>query len=100
VKRTSPVFRNFIESSSFGDALSHEQTDPASLAGLYAKIGRMRILSFEAVVASAERIAIAIVDAYLGPNRTLAELHHTVSLDPLNDFTAAWRQELRAEGYL
>src|SRR5260221_1466054 len=96
------LYREFIEEASrlFGDALSHDQTDATSLVGLYAMIGRMRILSSEAVIASAERVALAIGDAYLGPNLTLAELHNKVDLDPLNHFSAACRAELQAEGYL
>jgi hypothetical protein len=96
------LYRDFIEEASrlYADALSHDNTDPANVVGLYAKVGRLRILSSEAVIVSAERVIDAIVEAYLGPNRTLAELHHKVSLDPLNAFSAACRQELQSSGYL
>src|SRR5438552_3501127 len=55
------LYREFIEEASrlYADALSHAQTDPTNVVGLYAKIGRMRILSCEAVIAAAERVVAA-----------------------------------------
>jgi len=92
------LYRQFIDEAakSYIDALQHGKADIPSLVGVYAKIGRMRILSSQGVVQSAERIGRKIVDTYLEPDKTFNQLHDMVSdgsLDLLNDFSEACRKE-------
>jgi hypothetical protein len=105
--RRQELYKEFIEqaSRSYIDALQHDNADISALVGLYAKIGRMRILSSPRVVACAGQIARKIVDAYLAPDKTFLELREMVnsgSLDLLGDFSEACRAEfesLRAEQF-
>ena len=92
------LYRQFIDEAakSYVDALQHDKADIPSLVGVYAKIGRMRILSSQGVVQSAERIGRKIVDTYLEPDKTFNELHDMIndgSLDLLSDFSEACRKE-------
>lgn len=92
------LYRQFIDEAakSYIDALQHDKADIPSLVGVYAKIGRMRILSSPRVVQSAERIGRKIVDTYLEPDKTFNQLHDMIndgSLDLLNDFSEACRKE-------
>jgi hypothetical protein len=102
--RRQKLYKEFIEEASrlYGDALSHEQSEVTALVGIFAKISRMRIISSEPVIESAESVARAIVETYLGPNRTIAELRTMINshVDPLKGFSEACRQELQSQGYL
>ena len=102
--RRQDLYKQFIEEASvlYGDALTHEAPELSKLVGLYAKVSRMRILSAETVLESAEQVVQAVVDAYLGPNHTLAELHDLIDshMDPLKAFSEACRNEQRMLGYL
>ena len=70
------LYRDFIAEASkcYIDALHHGEADVAGLVGLYAKLGRMRVLSSKPVVQSAESIVRKILDAYLEPDKTFVEL--------------------------
>ena len=74
------------------------------MIGLYAKIGRMRVLSSPRVLASAEQVGEKIVDTYMEPNKTFIEVREMVTtkaIDILGDFSKACREEfesLRTEG--
>jgi len=99
--RRQDLYKEFIEEASrcHIDALQHAQGDIPSLVTLYTKIGRMRILSSPNVVDSAERIGRKILDTYLAPDRSFLELREMVnnnSIDILNDFTEACREELES----
>jgi hypothetical protein len=52
------------------DALQHEQPGVPAWVELYAKIGRMRLLSSPRVAALAEQVGQKIIDTYLEPNKT------------------------------
>ena len=56
--RREELYKEFIEDASkcYIDALLHDRADIPALVSLYAKIGRMRVLSSPKVVASAEQI--------------------------------------------
>jgi hypothetical protein len=58
----------------YGDALGHQKDDPADLVKLYALIERIRLVSPRPVVTATEQILDKIIQAYLGPNRTLREV--------------------------
>jgi hypothetical protein len=95
------LYKEFIEDASkyYVDALQHGQADMSGLVGLYAKVGRMRVLSSPMVVASAERIGRRILDTYLEPDKTFLDLRTMASngsIDLLNDFSEACRTELQA----
>src|ERR1700743_2234560 len=64
--RRQILYRDFIEEASkcYIDALQHHESDAdiAGLVGLYAKLGRMRVMSSEPVVHCAEHIARKIMD--------------------------------------
>ena len=90
--------RDFIEAAAkcYADALQHEQPGVPAWVELYAKIGRMRLLSSPRVVALAEQVGQKIIDTYLEPNKTFLELRDmidTKASDILNSFSEACREE-------
>jgi hypothetical protein len=93
--------KEFIEEASkcYIDALQHDKADIPGLIGLYAKIGRMRVLSSRPIIESAEHIARKILDAYLEPDKTFVELRDMASsgaIDLLRDFSDACRTEFES----
>jgi hypothetical protein len=74
--RRQVLYREFIEEASkcYIDALQHDDADIPGLVGLYAKLGRMRVLSSDPVVRSADEIAKKILDTYLEPDKSFIEL--------------------------
>ena len=96
--RRQILYRDFIDEASkcYIDALQHDKADVSGLVGLYAKLSRMRMLSSDAVVASAEQITRRIVDTYLEPERNFVKLRDMVNngtIDLLHDFSTACREE-------
>jgi hypothetical protein len=99
IKQRQQLYSEFVEAASccFADALLENEPDTTSLAKLYGEMGRMRLLSSEAVVVEANRIAHKILDAYAEDNRSKVEVrdflaHETVDL--FSDFGNACRAEL------
>jgi hypothetical protein len=95
------LYKEFIEVAAkcHADALQNEQPEISTLVELYAKIGRMRVLSSPPVVVSAEQVGRKIVDTYLEPNKTFHELREMVAsdaLDILGAFSEACREELES----
>ncbi|MBK3664997.1 hypothetical protein JJE66_27675 [Bradyrhizobium diazoefficiens] len=103
--RRQVVYREFIEEASkcYIDALQHDDADIPALVGLYAKLGRMRVISSDAVVKSADKIAKEILDTYLEPDKSFIELRDMTkngTIDLLFEFSMACREELeRAEQF-
>jgi hypothetical protein len=98
--RRQILYRDFIEEASkcYIDALQHHEADAdiPSLVGLYAKLGRMRVLSSRSVVHSAEHIAKRIMDTYLEPDKSFVELRDmakTGAIDLLREFSEVCRDE-------
>jgi len=96
--RRQDLYKEFIEEAAkcYADALQHEKPEVPSWVELYAKIGRMRVVSSPLVVASAEQVGQRIVDTYLEPNKTFLELREmidTKAIDILGDFSHACREE-------
>ena len=62
-------------------------------------ISRMRVLSSPQAVASAEKIMLTTTDTFLGPNKTIREVHDLMTkgagIDPLKEFAEIAREELR-----
>jgi len=105
--RRQELYKEFIESASkcYADALQHDKPDIPALVGLYATIGRMRVLSAPKVYETAEQITRKIIDTYSEPDKTFIELREMAdirSLDLLRDFSEACRAEfesLRAQQF-
>ena len=96
--RRQELYKEFIDGASKCNihALQHNEPDIPALVELYAKIGRMRILSSPKVVASAELVARRIVDTYLVPNKSFLELREMTidgSIDLLREFSETCRAE-------
>ena len=99
------MFGRFLEEAAklYTDALQNKRDDAAALVGLYGLTNRMRLVSSARVVESADVVAQTIVDAYLAPNMTLAEVRAIFidqHVDPLRDFSEACREELQTFGRL
>lgn len=101
------LYREFIDEASkcYIDALQHDDADIPGLVGLYAKLGRMRVLSSDAVVSRADEIAKKILDTYLEPDKSFVELRDMAkngAIDLLYQFSVACREEfehLRAQQF-
>ena len=101
-RRREGLYVEFTKEASrlYADALSHERDDVADLVNLYAIAAHVRMVSAEPVIAAGDAVIRAIVDAYHGPNRSLAEMRRFAAdgrMDPLREFSLAARAEL--EGY-
>jgi hypothetical protein len=99
--RRQMLYRDFIDEASkcYIDALQHDKPDIAGLVGLYAKLGRMRVLSAKPVVHSADSILRQILDTYLEPDKTFVELHDMAlhgTIDLWHDFARACREEFES----
>ena len=97
--RREELYREFIDdvSRAYLDALQTNKADMPVLISLYAKIGRMRVISSPDVVERAQQVAQKIVDTeYLEPEKNFIELREMVnnrSIDLLNEFSEACRRE-------
>src|SRR5262245_2202064 len=69
--RRQELYKMFIEEASrlYADALISDKAEVSNMIGLYAMTSRMRVLSSDAVVESAENVIHAIVDTYFKPNK-------------------------------
>src|ERR1700743_531950 len=98
--RRQILYRDFIDEASkcYIDALQHHEADAGipGLVGLYAKLSRMRVISSKSVVHCADPIARTIMDTYLEPDKSFAELRDmakTGAIDLLHEFSDAAREE-------
>ena len=102
ISQREKLYREFIEETSrlYAEALVNEQAEPSQLVGMYALIGRIKIISCDDVVQAAETVGRLILGTYLSPNRTLAELPDLIDeVDPLREFSDACRRELQTAGW-
>jgi len=97
------LYQDFITNASrlFVEAMSTKSddiSDISGLVGLHAIIGRMRLISAQSVIDAAMRAEEAIIETYLGPDRTIRELMdyatHQGRTSFLVEFSAACRQDL------
>jgi hypothetical protein len=93
------LYAEFVDEASrlYGDALGHQKDDVADLAKLFSLLGRIRLVSPRPVVTAAERTFDTIIEAYLGPNRTMHEVLddvHQGGFHFLIEFGEACRQDL------
>lgn len=99
IKQRQQLYSAFIEAAScaFGDALQANDPDTATLANLYAEVGRMRLVSSEPVVRAANAVAHKILDTYADTNRSKQEVREFLARDSIDlfaDFSDACRAEL------
>jgi hypothetical protein len=97
--RLEALYSEFITESArlHGDALSRQKDDVADMVGLYALVGRMRLVSSQAVVMAADEVILGIVAAYQGPNLALHEVREYVQQGRMNylvEFGEAARDDL------
>ena len=94
------LYKSFIEEASkwYADAYEHDQARVSNLVTLYALVSRMRVLSSQEVIESADRVVRTIIQTYLAPNKTFREVTELLdnhAKNPLRDFGNACRRELR-----
>jgi hypothetical protein len=105
--RRQELYKEFIEEAAkcYADALQHEKPEIPAWIELYAKIGRMRVVSSPLVIVNAEQVGQKIIDTYMEPNKTFLEVREmidTKAIDILSDFGRACREEfdsLRAQRF-
>ena len=101
--RRVELYKSFIDEASkwYADAYEHDQARISNLVNLYALVSKMRILSSQEVVESADRVMHVIIDTYRAPNKTFGEVSELLdhpALNPLRDFGDACREELHDPG--
>jgi len=97
------LFGRFLDEAAklYSDALQNKCDDASALMVLYRLCNRIRLTSSARVVDSADTLARIIMDAYLAPNMSLAEVRSNWidrRVDPLRDFSEACREELQVFG--
>ena len=97
------LFGRFLDEAAklYSDALQNRRDDITGLIGIYALTNRIRLVSSPQVAEAADTAVRMIVEAYLAPNMTMEEMRANWidrHIDPLRDFSAACRQELRTFG--
>jgi hypothetical protein len=99
-RRRETLYGDFINEASrlIADAFDHTLDNPETLVKLYAILGRIRLVSSEAVLVAAEEVSDRIVKWYAQPNRKIDELFttlHSGELEVFKRFSDACRVELR-----
>jgi hypothetical protein len=94
------LFGRFLDEAAklYADALQNRRDDVTALMGIYGLTNRIRLLSSPEVVDAADTLVRIIVDTYLSPNMTMAQMRENWigrHVDPLRDFAEACRKELR-----
>jgi len=94
------LYGDFITEASqrLADAFDHSLDKADTLVKLYAILGRIRLMSSDAVLTAAEECCDRVVDLYAKPNRTMAEIFttlHSGEFEALKRFSDACRVELR-----
>lgn len=94
------LYGDFITeaSSLVADAFDHTLDKPETLVKLYATVGRIRLVSSDAVLAAAEECCDRILKLYAEPNRKIDEFFtmlHGGEVEALKRFSDACRVELR-----
>ncbi len=91
------LYKEFIEEAAkcYIDALLQEKPDIPSVVVLYAKMSRMRVVSSDQVIESAEQLIGQIINTYSAPAKTFTELQAIKfeSLDIIRNFSEKCRAE-------
>ncbi|MGB8105415.1 MAG: hypothetical protein WCF47_14195 [Pseudolabrys sp.] len=103
VKRETLYTEFIIEASKrLTEAWGKQAEGPDVLAGLYAAMERMRLISSSPVLHAAEQVIRKVTGAYAGPNKTFDDMRKLLEGtsihwdNPLEDFTEACKAELYA----
>jgi hypothetical protein len=99
-RKRETLYGDFITEAShlIADALDHSLDKPETLVKLYANLGRIRLVSSDAVLVAAEECCDRILELYAKPNRTMNEIFTTMrskELEFFKRFSDACRVELR-----
>jgi hypothetical protein len=99
-RKRETLYGDFITEASqqLANAFDHTLDKPETLVKLYAILGRIRLVSSDAVLTAAEECCDRVVDLYAKPNRTMDELVttlHSGEFEVLEHFSDACRVELR-----
>ena len=99
-RRRETLYGDFINEASrlIADAFDHTLDNPETVVKLYAILGRIRLVSSEAVLVAAEEVSDRIVKWYAEPNRKIDELFttlHSGELEVFKRFSDACRVELQ-----
>jgi hypothetical protein len=100
ITQREALYSDFIiaASESFSNAILSSEPQSHELVVMYSMVGRMRIISSTDVVACAEKTIESILETYLSPNRSVAEIRGAMRsgelADPLRTFSESARREL------
>ena len=99
-RKRETLYGDFITEASqrLANAFDHSLDSPETLVKLGAILGRIRLVSSDAVLVAAEECFDRIVELYAKPNRTMDELVttlHSGEFEVLEHFSDACRVELR-----
>jgi hypothetical protein len=99
-RKRETLYGDFITEASqrLANAFDHSLDSPETLVKLGAILGRIRLVSSDAVLTAAEECFDRIVNLYAKPNRTIDQLVtklHSGEFEVLKDFSNACRIELR-----
>jgi len=100
IRKRENLYVEFIAESSklLIDGLDHQLDSPEPLIRIYALLNRIRLVSSDKVLASADLAVTHIVERYLSPNLSREEMGKlllTHRNDALKNFGEACRHELR-----
>ncbi len=100
MRKRETLYGDFITETSqrLANAFDYSLDSPETLVKFGAILGRIRLVSSDAVLTAAEECFDRIVELYAKPNRTMAELVttlHSGEFEVLEHFSDACRIELR-----
>jgi hypothetical protein len=81
----------------YADALTHQMEELSKMVPLYALGSRMRLVSTRAVTDAAIRIDDAILQTYMGPNRSLHEARQLVQEGEIKTLLIAFSEACRKD---
>jgi hypothetical protein len=97
-QRRQELYKAFIEEALklYGEALVSDDAQISKFVPLHVMLSRMRVLSSQSVIESAEKVIHTIAETYFEPNMTLRDLRgKTDTVDILRHFSEACREDLR-----
>jgi hypothetical protein len=101
VSRREDLYREFIVAASktYAEAIVTSEPQLPELIALYGMVSQMRVVCAPRTVACAEKVMITTIETFFKPNKTILEVHDMMisgkGIDPLQEFSAAARDELR-----
>ena len=101
MRQRESLYKDFIMEASrlSAEALASSLERPDQIVALYGILSRIRLVSSDDVLGKATSCCLCIVEAYKQPNMTPEQFRIAFDarqFDPLHEFSAACRAELRA----